>query len=81
MEAFQLFEKLKLRCTIPYNKYGNGNGFSFANYSSEELLATINRALDLYKDKDSWNKLVQNAMLSDKLGKFSKSSLDLYIKI
>jgi starch synthase len=51
---------------IPYNKYnGNGNGFSFINYSSDELLDAINRALDLYKDKVSFDKLVQNAMLSN----------------
>ncbi|MBZ9609015.1 glycogen synthase GlgA [Clostridium estertheticum] len=51
---------------IPYNKYTSiGNGFSFENYSSQELLDAIKRALDLYKDKESWNKLVQNAMLSN----------------
>ncbi|MBX4264146.1 glycogen synthase GlgA [Clostridium estertheticum] len=51
---------------IPYNKYtGKGNGFSFNNYSGKELLETINRALDLYKDKNCWNKLVRNAMSSN----------------
>ena len=51
---------------IPYNEYtGNGNGFSFSNYNGKELLDTINRALDLYKNKIAWNKLVQNAMASD----------------
>ena len=68
---------------IPYNKYtGNGNGFSFANYSSEELLATINKALDLYKDKASWNKLVQNAMLSNNSWENSaKNYMNLYNNI
>ncbi len=65
---------------IPYNKYtGNGNGFSFTNYSSDELLAAINRALDLYKDKDSWDKLVQSAMISNNSWENSaKNYVDLY---
>jgi len=51
---------------IPYDKYtGKGNGFSFNNYSGQELLDAINRALDLYNDKTSWDKLVQNAMSSN----------------
>jgi len=56
-----------LKDTItPYNKYtGKGNGFSFNNYSGIELLETINRAIDLYKDKTSWSKLVHNAMSSN----------------
>jgi starch synthase len=55
-----------LKDTItPYNKYtGKGNGFSFNNYNGQELLEAINRALNLYKDKTSWDKLVQNAMSS-----------------
>jgi len=65
---------------IPYNKYtGNGNGFSFSNYDSQELLDAINRALEVYKDKPSWDKLVQNAMISDNSWKNSaKNYMDLY---
>ncbi len=65
---------------IPYNKYTSiGNGFSFENYSSQELLDAIKRALDLYKDKDSWNKLVQNAMLSNNSWENSAENyMDLY---
>jgi starch synthase len=65
---------------IPYNKYtGDGNGFSFENYSSEELLDTINRAIDLYNDKVAWDKLVENAMLSNNSWESSaKSYMDLY---
>jgi starch synthase len=65
---------------IPYNKYtGDGNGFSFENYSSEELLNTINRALDLYNDKVAWDKLVENAMLSNNSWESSaKNYMDLY---
>lgn len=50
----------------PYNQYtGAGNGFSFANYNAHELLDTINMALALYKNKQEWNKVVNNAMNSD----------------
>ena len=65
---------------IPYNKYtGNGNGFSFTNYSSDELMDAINSALDLYKDKASWNKLVDNAMNSNNSWESSaKNYMNLY---
>ena len=68
---------------IPYNKYtGTGNGFSFINYNSEELLSAINRALDLYKDKSSWNKLVLNAMNSNNSWENSAQNyMDLYNNI
>lgn len=65
---------------IPYNKYtGTGNGFSFTNYSSDELLEAIDRALDLYKDKESWDKLVENAMSSNNSWENSAENyMDLY---
>ena len=66
-----------------YSKYtGNGNGFSFNNYSSEELLDAVNRALDLYKDKASWKKLVRNAMGSNNSWENSaKNYMNLYNNI
>jgi len=70
-----------LKDTItPYNKYtSTGNGFSFTNYNSEELMETINGALNLYKDKKSWNKLVNNAMTSNNSWENSaKNYIDLY---
>jgi len=65
---------------IFYSKYtGNGNGFSFNNYRSDELLDAVNRALDLYKDKASWNKLIRNAMLSNNSWENSAENyMDLY---
>ena len=68
---------------IPYNKYtGDGNGFSFTNYSSDDLLEAINKALDLYNDKESWDKLVQSAMLSNNSWKSSaKNYIHLYNNI
>ena len=43
-----------------------GNGFTFKEYSSNELLKTINRSVDLYKsDKKIWLKLIEDAMNED----------------
>ncbi|MEK7814201.1 MAG: glycosyltransferase, partial [Candidatus Desantisbacteria bacterium] len=46
-------------------KTGNGNGFKFRNYSSEALLKGVNKAVDLYRDKIKWKKVMQNAMACD----------------
>lgn len=50
----------------PYNRFtGEGNGFSFANYSSRELLNAIQYAVDCYHNKKTWNNIMRNAMLTD----------------
>ena len=56
-----------LRDTVdPYNQQtGTGNGFVFTNYNAHEMFATINEAVELFKDKKQWNKVVTNAMKSD----------------
>jgi len=49
-----------------YNEVDNtGNGFSFANYSAEDMLYTIRRAIYYYYDKKIWKKMVVNAMEED----------------
>ncbi|MDD7796429.1 glycogen synthase GlgA [Clostridium sp. 'White wine YQ'] len=51
---------------IPYNKYnGEGNGFSFKNYSAWELMNTIEYALYCYGNNDVWGNLVISAMNQD----------------
>ena len=51
---------------IPYNKYnGEGNGFSFKNYSAWELMNTIEYALYCYGNNDVWSNLVISAMNQD----------------
>ncbi|WP_432404382.1 glycogen synthase GlgA [Wukongibacter sp. M2B1] len=51
---------------IPYNEYtGKGNGFSFTNYNAHDMLYTIKRALGFYEDKNTWKKIVSNAMNGD----------------
>lgn len=56
-----------LKDTIkPYNQYtGEGNGFSFTNYNAYELETVLNMALNYYKDKNTWEALVESAMNSD----------------
>ena len=62
---------------IPYGKE-DSNGFTFDNYNAHELLFTIKRALEVYKDEKEWQKLVKRALSSD----FSwESSAMEYIKI
>jgi starch synthase len=57
---------------------GIGNGFTFEQYKSKELLGAIKRALALYQNKDAWAALVRKAMTAD----FSwKSSGGEYIKL
>jgi starch synthase len=43
----------------------SGNGFVFNDYNSDEMLAAINRALDLFKRKDEWNDFAKRIMKSD----------------
>jgi len=64
----------------PYNAFEDeGNGFSFANYNAHEMLHSIERAVDLYRDRRAWNKLVQRAMKSDTSWKNSaKKYIDIY---
>lgn len=65
---------------VPYNEYtGEGNGFSFTNFNAHDLLFTIKRALELYKDKDKWEKLMVQAMDSKHdWDQSSKEYLKLY---
>jgi starch synthase len=44
---------------------GIGNGFSFKNLNAHDMLHTVNRALHFYRQTDSWNQLIQNAMTQD----------------
>ncbi len=46
-----------------YNSHtGEGTGFSFANYNAHELMETMERALALYEDRPTWEKIIKNAM-------------------
>lgn len=64
-------------------KTGTGTGFVFKEYNANEMLTVIWNAIDTYNnDKETWNKIVANAM-TEKLD-WSKSALQykkLYEKI
>jgi starch synthase len=42
-----------------------GTGFKFLEYTGEALLRTIHQAMQVYGDKDSWQKLMRNGMSKD----------------
>lgn len=44
---------------------GSANGFSFVEYTSDALGATIERALSLYRIPDAWRRLVRTGMEQD----------------
>lgn len=51
----------------PYNEFeSTGTGFSFTNYSANEMLSMIRYAESVYYDKKrEWNKLIDRAMAKD----------------
>lgn len=57
-----------LRDTVtPYNEYDkSGNGFSFTNYNSGEMMHVLGNAVDVfYHHPNDWRTLVRNAMNTD----------------
>ena len=67
---------------VPYNQYtGEGTGFTFANYNAHEMKATVEMAVNVYRNQpDAWAKLMRNAMSED--FSFARSAEDyarLYI--
>ncbi|KPL04509.1 MAG: glycogen synthase [candidate division Zixibacteria bacterium SM1_73] len=44
---------------------GEGTGFVFKNYDSDELLEAIKRAFQVYSNKGIWTKLMKNGMQKD----------------
>ncbi len=53
-------------CTEETLKAGTANGFSFTGYDTGELLDTIARAVDTYKNKpEVWKQLVKTGMAQD----------------
>ena len=44
---------------------GKANGFTFKEYNSDLLFATIIRAMGFFKNKDQWINLVKNGMAQD----------------
>ena len=62
-----------------YNEYtGEGNGFSFNNYSGHDFYNTIMYAISLYYRKDAWNNIIANGFKCD--FSWEKSAQD-YIRL
>jgi starch synthase len=60
-----------------------GNGFTYTEFSSKDMLKTINRALKFYKTKpEQWKELVKRAMnIDNSWDKSAKKYLELYNKL
>ncbi len=51
---------------VPYNAAtGEGTGFTFYAYNAHEMLFSIKRALETYKDEAAWNSIVKNISKTD----------------
>ncbi len=61
----------------------NGNGFTYTEFSSKDMLKTINRALKFYKTKpEEWKELVRRAMkIDNSWDKSAKKYMELYNKL
>ncbi len=46
-------------------KSGEGNGFSFLEYTSDAFLEAADRAIGIYRNPEKWQRVIQNAMESD----------------
>jgi starch synthase len=57
---------------------GKGNGVTFKSYDAYDMLNALDRSLELYYDRENWNKLTVNAMTSD--FSWQRSALE-YIKL
>jgi starch synthase len=68
---------------IKFNeKTKEGNGFVFKNYNAAEFLSEIKRALKIYQDKETWDKIVRTAMKEDfSWHSSAKKYIELYKKI
>lgn len=61
---------------------GRANGFSFKEYSSDLLFATIVRALDFFKNKAQWIEIMKNGMRQDwSLERSAGEYIALYKKV
>lgn len=51
----------------PYNEYtGEGNGFSFTNYNSNDMMHVLWEAINMYyNNPNAWKTIVKNAMKTD----------------
>ena len=68
-----------LRDSVSDSGSGDGNGFVFSNYNAHDMLYTIKRACEGFKDKEGWAILVNRAMTCDNSwGKSANEYIKLY---
>jgi len=57
----------------------NADGFKFYNYNAHEMLSSIQYAINTYKNKKEWKKLIKNAMSKDfSWGKSAQKYKEIY---
>ncbi len=68
---------------VRYNeKTDEGNGFVFKQYEVDALVKELKRALRLFEDKKTWNKIMRNGMKCDfSWNASAKKYIDLYRNI
>ncbi|MCB0721456.1 MAG: glycogen synthase GlgA [Ignavibacteriae bacterium] len=68
--------------TVTDYKKPDGNGFLFEKYDSNELLKAVKTAIEVFKDKNKWYKIMRNGMALDFSWKVSaKKYMNLYSKL
>ena len=51
---------------VPFDENSKtGNGFTFQRYDAHDMFSVIKKALELYKNKEVWSRLVNNAVRFD----------------
>jgi starch synthase len=54
-----------LEDTIDEQPFGGGNGFKFWGYSPSALMDALHRALDTFRNKDEWTRMMRRGMMQD----------------
>ncbi|GMK38009.1 glycogen synthase [Paenibacillus sp. CCS19] len=73
-----------LRDTVQsYNEYtGTGNGFTFASYNAHDMLHTVRRALEFYRNEEDWKTIVANGAKEDySWSRSARSYMSLYSEL
>lgn len=61
---------------------GEGNGFTFASYNAHDMLHTMYRSLEGYKNREGWKILVKRALESDySWGRSANEYIKLYKEV
>jgi len=68
---------------IPFQaETATGNGFVFSSYDADHLASAVTSAIEAYRQKATWARLVRNAMLSDFSWDLSAQAyIDIYTKL